>query len=248
MVARVTFTVENGRMSPRILHVVTNAAHFDDPSEETGLWLSELTHAWEVFERHGFGQTIVSPAGGYVPLDPRSLKFPAREKTAEAWLADPEKMALLGDTPRAADVDAADYDAIWFAGGHGAMYDFPDDADLQRIARGIFEAGGVVSAVCHGYCGLLNTRLSDGSLLLDGREITGFSWREEKLALVDKLVPYDVEEQSRERGASYRKAALPFAPFTVTDGTLVTGQNPASAKGTAERVAEVLAAVEHGGA
>ena len=235
-------------MSPHILHVVTNTAHFDDPSEKTGLWLSELTHAWEVFEGRGFPQTIISPVGGYVPLDPRSLKFPAKEKTAEAWLSGPATMSLLGDTPRAADVDAADYDAVYFAGGHGAMYDFPDNVDLQRITREIFESGGVVSAVCHGYCGLLNTRLSDGSLLLDGREITGFSWLEEKLVLVDKLVPYDVEEQSRQRGAVYRKATLPFAPFTVTDGTLVTGQNPASAKGTAERVAELLAPRVHGGA
>lgn len=228
-------------MSPHILHVVTNVAHFDDPSHATGLWLSELTHAWNVFEEHGFEQTIISPAGGYVPLDPRSLKFPAKEKTAEEWLADPAKIALLGDTPGADQINAADFDAVYFAGGHGAMYDFPDNADIQRITREIFENGGVVSAVCHGYCGLLNTRLSDGSLLLDGREITGFSWLEEKLALVDKLVPYDVEKQSKERGASYRKAALPFAPFTITDGTLVTGQNPASAKVTAERVAELLA-------
>lgn len=235
-------------MSPHILHVVTNTAHFDDPSEKTGLWLSELTHAWEVFEGRGFSQTIISPVGGYVPLDPRSLKFPAKEKTAEAWLSGPATMSLLGDTPRAADVDAADYDAVYFAGGHGAMYDFPDNVDLQRITREIFEAGGVVSAVCHGYCGLLNTRLSDGSLLLDGREITGFSWLEEKLVLVDKLVPYDVEKRSRQRGAVYQKAALPFAPFTVADGTLITGQNPASAKETAERVAEVLAAVRHGDA
>lgn len=234
-------------MSPHILHVVTNTAHFDDPSHATGLWLSELTHAWEVFEGRGFSQTIISPSGGYVPLDPRSLKFPAKEKSARAWLAEPGKMALLGDTARAGQVNAADVDAVYFAGGHGAMYDFPDDTDLQRLTREIFEAGGVVSAVCHGYCGLLNTRLSDGSLLLDAREITGFSWLEEKLALVDKLVPYNVEEQSRQRGAAYRKAALPFAPFTVTDGTLVTGQNPASAKGTAERVAELLAPRVHGG-
>lgn len=229
-------------MSPHILHVVTNVAHFDDPSHTTGLWLSELTHAWNVFEKHGFEQTIISPAGGYVPLDPRSLTFPAKEKSAEEWLADPARMALLGDTLSVDDVNAADFDAVYFAGGHGAMYDFPDNAELQRITREIYENEGVVSAVCHGYCGLLNTRLSDGSLLLDGREITGFSWLEEKLAFVDKLVPYDVEKQSKERGALYQKATLPLVPFTVTDGTLVTGQNPASAKGTAEAVAKLLAA------
>lgn len=225
----------------RILHVVTNVAHFDDPSDTTGLWLSELTHAWEVFAERGFEQTIVSPAGGYVPLDKRSLTFPAKEKTASDWLTDPSKMALLGTTTAAAEVDAADFDAIWFAGGHGAMYDFPDNEDLQRLTREIVEAGGVVAAVCHGYCGLLNTRLSDGSLLIDARPLTGFSWAEEKLALVDKLVPYNVEEVAKQRGAAYRKATLPFASYTVTDGTLITGQNPASAKATAELVADALA-------
>ncbi|SMG34842.1 Putative intracellular protease/amidase [Corynebacterium pollutisoli] len=225
----------------RILHVVTNVAHFDDPSDTTGLWLSELTHAWEVFAEHGFDQTIISPAGGYVPLDKRSLKFPAKEKTASDWLTDPSKMAQLGTTTAAAEVDAADFDAIWFAGGHGAMYDFPDNEDLQRLTREIVEAGGVVAAVCHGYCGLLNTRLSDGSLLIDARPLTGFSWAEEKLALVDKLVPYNVEEVAKQRGADYRKATLPFASYTVTDGNLITGQNPASAKATAELVADALA-------
>ena len=87
----------------RILHVVTNVAHFDDPSDTTGLWLSELAHAWEVFGERGFEQTIVSPAGGYVPLDRRSLKFPAKDKTASEWLADPSKMALLGATTAAAE-------------------------------------------------------------------------------------------------------------------------------------------------
>ncbi|MDO5668608.1 MAG: type 1 glutamine amidotransferase domain-containing protein [Corynebacterium sp.] len=225
----------------KILHVVTNAAHFDDPSEATGLWLSELTHAWEIFAERGFEQQIISPAGGYVPLDDRSLSFPAKESTAEAWLNDPEKMALLGNTTAASEVDAAGYDAIWFAGGHGAMYDFPDNPDLQRLARDILEAGGIVSAVCHGYCGLLNVRLSDGSLLFDAREITGFTWAEEKLARVDKLVPYNVEEEAKQRGARYRKATLPFVSHAVRDGNLITGQNPASAKATAELVADALA-------
>ncbi|MDO5513396.1 type 1 glutamine amidotransferase domain-containing protein [Corynebacterium sp.] len=223
-----------------ILHVVTNVAHFDDPADTTGLWLSELTHAWEVFESHGFEQRIISPAGGYVPLDERSLKFPAKEKTAEAWLSDPEKMALLGTTTAASEVDSTGVDALWFAGGHGAMYDFPDNPDLQRLTREVFETGGIVAAVCHGYCGLLNTRLSDGSLLIDARQITGFTWAEEKLALVDKLVPYNVEEEAKARGAVFRKATLPFVSHTETDGTLITGQNPASAKATAELVAGAL--------
>jgi len=227
-------------MTRRILHVVTNVGHYDDPDHPTGLWLSELTHAWEVFEERGFEQRIVSPAGGPSPLEPRSLKFPSYDKTAKAWRADPARMALLETTLRPDQVDSADYDAIFFTGGHAVMYDFPESEGLQRITREIWERGGIVSSVCHGYCGLLNTRLSDGSLLVDGRKVTGFAWQEEVLARVDKLVPYNAEEEMKKRGALYEKALLPFVSYAVVDGNLVTGQNPGSAKETAEKVAALL--------
>ncbi|ATY12305.1 type 1 glutamine amidotransferase domain-containing protein [Amycolatopsis sp. AA4] len=228
-------------MTKRVLHVVTNVGHYDDPSHATGLWLSELTHAWHVFAEAGFDQTLVSPAGGAVPLEPRSLKFPSYDKTAKAWRADPAKMDLLATTKSPEEIDSADFDAVYFTGGHAVMYDFPDSEGLQRITREIYERGGIVSSVCHGYCGLLNTRLSDGSYLIDGKHMTGFAWQEEVLARVDKLVPYNAEERAKERGALYKKAKLPFVSYTVTDGNLVTGQNPGSAKATAQKVVEALA-------
>ncbi len=223
-------------MTGRILHVVTNVRHYDDPDHPTGLWLSELTHAWEVFADHGLEQTIVSPAGGPVPLEPRSLRFPNIDRTAKRWLDDPERMALLERTASPDEIDASEFDAVYFTGGHAVMYDFPDSTGLQRITREIFERGGVVSSVCHGYCGLLNTRLSDGSLLISGRRMTGFSWREEELARVDRLVPYNAEDEAKQRGTRYARAALPFVSFTVSDGNLVTGQNPGSARATARTV------------
>ncbi|MEG3614105.1 type 1 glutamine amidotransferase domain-containing protein [Isoptericola haloaureus] len=227
-------------MTQRILHVVTNVGHYDDPSHPTGLWLSELTHAWEVFAERGVEQTIVSPQGGRSPLEPRSLKFPTYDKTAKAWHGDPDRMELLERTARPDEIDAADYDAIYFTGGHAVMYDFPDSEGLQRLTREIWEQGGVVSSVCHGYCGLLNTRLSDGTLLVTGRRLTGFAWTEEVLARVDKIVPYNAEEAVKDRGALYQKAKLPFVSFVVVDGNLVTGQNPGSARETAEKVAALL--------
>jgi putative intracellular protease/amidase len=120
------------------------------------------------------------------------------------------------------------------------MYDFPDSEGLQQITRDLYERGAVVSSVCHGYCGLLNTKLSDGTYLIAGKHMTGFAWREEELAKVDKLVPYDAEKLAKERGALYEKAKLPFVPYAVVDGNLVTGQNPASAKKTAKAVVELL--------
>ncbi|EGD56255.1 type 1 glutamine amidotransferase domain-containing protein [Gordonia neofelifaecis] len=227
-------------MTKRILHIVTNVGSYDDPSHRTGLWLSELTHAWQVFAEHGFAQDVVSPAGGRSPLEPRSLKFPNYDRTAKAWRADPARMALLERTARPAQVDSSEYDAILFTGGHAVMYDFPDSVGLQQITREIFERGGIVSSVCHGYCGLLNTRLSDGSYLVAGRRLTGFSWREEVLAGVDNVLPYNAERAMRDRSADYRKSRLPFVSYTVVDGNLVTGQNPGSAKATAKKVAELL--------
>ncbi|MFJ4678590.1 type 1 glutamine amidotransferase domain-containing protein [Kitasatospora sp. NPDC088783] len=227
-------------MTKRVLHVVTNVGHYDDPSHATGLWLSELTHAWHVFEEHGYEQALVSPAGGAVPLEPRALKFPNYDKTAKAWRADPGRMALLRNTASPDRIDSSEYDAIYFTGGHAVMYDFPDSEGLQRITREIHERGGIVSSVCHGYCGLLNTRLSDGSYLIAGRKMTGFAWTEEVLARVDKLVPYNAEERAKQRGALYEKGALPFAPYVVTDGNLLTGQNPGSAKATAKKVVQAV--------
>jgi len=227
-------------LSKRILHVVSNVAHYTDPSEPTGLWLSELTHAWDIFAVNGFEQHIVSPKGGQSPLEPRALKWPLLDDSAKEWLTDESRMALLSSTARPDEVDAADYDAIYFTGGHAVMWDFPDAEEIQTLTRAIWERGGIVSSVCHGYCGLLNTRLSDGNLLIAGKRVTGFSWAEEVLAGVAKKIPYNAEEEMKKRGALYVKAVLPFVSHVVVDGRLVTGQNPFSAKATAKEVAALL--------
>lgn len=227
-------------MPKRILHVVTNVAHYADPTHPTGLWLSELTHAYDLFEEKGYEQRIVSPRGGHSPLEPRALKWPLLDASARAWLNSPERMALLDATARPDEIDPADFDAIYFTGGHAVMWDFPDSEGLQSITRAIWERGGIVSSVCHGYCGLLNTRLSDGTLLVSGRRVTGFSWSEEIYAGVSKMMPYNAEEEMKKRGALYQKALLPFVSHAIADGRLVTGQNPGSAKATAKKVAALL--------
>ncbi|WP_442756556.1 type 1 glutamine amidotransferase domain-containing protein [Methylocystis sp. JAN1] len=227
-------------MSKRILHVVSNVAHYDDPSHPTGLWLSELTHAYDVFAEKGYEQRIVSPKGGVSPLEPRALKWPLLDASAKAWLADKSRMELLSTTARPDEIDPADYDVIYFTGGHAVMWDFPESEGLQRITRAIWERGGIVSSVCHGYCGLLNTKLSDGALLVAGKRLTGFSWAEEVLAGVAKYMPYNAEAEMKRRGARYQKALLPFISYAVADGRLVTGQNPWSARATAVKVAALL--------
>lgn len=227
-------------MTTRILHVVSNVAHFADPSQPTGLWLSELTHAHDVFAAKGYEQRIVSPKGGRSPLEPRALEWPLLDDSARRWLDETNRSAQLETTATPEEIDPADYDAVYFTGGHAVMFDFPDAEGLQQITRAIYERGGIVSSVCHGYCGLLNTRLSDGRLLVAGKRLTGFSWREEVLAGVTKKVPYNAEAEMKQRGALYEKAFLPFVSYVVVDGRLVTGQNPRSARATAEQVAALL--------
>ncbi|MBK0420529.1 type 1 glutamine amidotransferase domain-containing protein [Leucobacter sp. CSA2] len=228
-------------MTTRILIAVTNTDRFATrPTHRTGLWLSELTHATDVFEERGFEYTLISPAGGRSPLEPRSLRFPLMDASARRWHRDPWRMARLESTLAADEVDSAGYDGIYFTGGHGVMFDFPSSTGLQRLTGEIADRGGAVGAICHGYCGLLETTRPDGSPLLAGRRITGFSWNEEILAGISRIAPYDVEQRAKDLGADYSKAALPFVSNTVADGRLVTGQNPASARATAERFATLF--------
>ncbi|AHJ64452.1 ThiJ/PfpI family protein [Granulibacter bethesdensis CGDNIH4] len=228
-------------MQKRVLHVVTNVGHFNNTGHDpTGLWLSELTDAWHVFGAKGLQQQLVSPKSSPVPLDPRSLRWPLLGASAKAWLADPGHKSLLSTTARPEQIDPQDFAAIYFTGGHGVMWDIPENEGIQAITRAIWENGGLVSAVCHGYCGLLNTRLTDGKLLVAGKKITGFSWTEEIISGLAKKIPYSAEAAMKARGARYEKAVLPFLSHVVADGQLITGQNPFSARATAERVSALL--------
>ncbi|HDX0838836.1 TPA: type 1 glutamine amidotransferase domain-containing protein [Stenotrophomonas maltophilia] len=139
-----------------------------------------------------------------------------------------------------AQVDPWIFDAIYFTGGHAVMWDFPESHLLQEITPIIYERGGIVSTVCHGYCGLLNSRVSGGELLVKGRRITGFSLTEEILAGVSKEMPCNAQQEMSRRWALYEKAALPFVPKVVDDGRLVTGHNPQSAEVTAKAVVAAL--------
>ncbi|MCP2256548.1 putative intracellular protease/amidase [Streptoalloteichus tenebrarius] len=225
----------------RILVIVTSAGEYEKVGFRTGLWLGELTHFYAVAEQAGFGVTIASIEGGHVPIDPESLAHDVlAEWGTDRRYADRDFMRLLDETRSVAEVEAADHDAIYLTGGHGVMFDFPDSQRLADLVRDFHESGKVVSAVCHGPCGLLNARLSSGEHLIRDRNVTGFSWREEELARRDKAVPYSLEDGLRERGARYRATDQPFASHVVEDDRLITGQNPASARAVAEAVVRKL--------
>jgi len=226
----------------RVLVVVTNHADYPSRADKTGLWLTELTHFWDAMQAAGIDMDIASPAGGMSPLDERSLGWLYLDDAARAHLRDPVFMERLAHTRRAADVEPSAYAAIYFTGGHGTMWDFRDAPALKRLAQAIYHQGGVVSAVCHGNAALLQLQDTDGRPLIAGRRVTGFSNLEEHLSGVMSQVPFLLQDAMEAAGARYEKAWLPFTAFAVTDGRLVTGQNPQSGKAVAEQVLALLRA------
>lgn len=224
----------------KILVAVTSHSEWPAARRSTGYWVGEVSHFVEVVEAAGHEVDVVSPLGGAAPVDRKSVSGPQSMDGGQAALArNPALQKKLADTMRPDEAVAADYTAIYYAGGHGTMFDFPDDAGLAALAAEIYERGGVVSAVCHGVTGLLNIRLSDGSYLIDGRPVTGFANVEERLMGLAEKVPYLTETRMRERGGDYRRGA-PFFAYSVVSGTLITGQNPRSSKVTAKNVLTAL--------
>jgi putative intracellular protease/amidase len=213
-------------MSKMILVVVTSHEKYPDMDRATGLWLGEAVHFVKKVEAAGFQVDYVSPKGGYTPIDPHSLAM--ADPVDWEWYQKREFMNRLGAALKPADVKAEDYVAIYFTGGHGVIWDFPDNKELQSISRKIYENGGYVSSVCHGAVGLLNIELSTGTLLIKDKTVTGFSNEEEKIAGLDTHVPFLTETELVQRGAKYQKAGEPWKPFAVEDQRVITGQNPAS--------------------
>ena len=227
----------------QVLIVTTSTSSYTDAGYRTGLWLGELTHFYDVLEKAGHEMTIASVEGGQVPIDPESLSavMLAQGGTKKRY-EDPQFMSLLDNTPTLNEVASRKWDAVYLTGGHGTMFDFPANSVLARILADTYDAGGIVSAVCHGPAGLIGVELPEGGSLLDGKKVTGFSWPEEKLAGRDSAVPFRLDHALKDEGAKYTKALRPMAEKVVRDGNLVTGQNPTSAAGVAKEVVKMLKA------
>lgn len=207
----------------KILFVVTSHGELGDTGKKTGYFLSEVTHPWSVLSEF-YEIDVVSPKGGRPPVDGFNLDDPINRK----YWDDPEWQEKMSTTLRPEDVDASEYKAIFYAGGHGAMWDFPNNGDLAEIARKIYENGGFVSAVCHGPAGLLPIKLSDGTLLLKGKRADGFTNAEEKANGTAEIVPFLLQTAMTDEGAIFDCGA-PWTDHVVRDGRVITGQNPMSA-------------------
>jgi putative intracellular protease/amidase len=219
---------------PKILIALTSHEELGDTGRKTGFYVPEAAHPYRAFTAAGYDVDFVSVKGGEPPRD--GVK--PDDTVVATFLVDLSER--LANTPSQDEIDASEYDAVLFAGGHGTMWDFPSAAGLTSAARSIYERGGVVAAVCHGPAALVDLTLSDGRYLVDGKRVSAFTNEEETAVGLMQAVPFALESRLVERGAKFTKAPN-FAEHAVSDQRLVTGQNPASATKVATLVVEALA-------
>jgi putative intracellular protease/amidase len=238
-------TINASRQEPeqttmkKILIAVTSHDKKGDTGQATGAYLAELAHPYAVFRKAGYHVDFVSTKGGKVPLDGVDRKDPVNA----AFLDDAAVVEHLHASVKADAVRAEDYAAIFYAGGHGTMWDFPGDEKLAAKAASIYDRGGIVGAVCHGPAGLVNIKLSNGEYLVKGKDVSAFTNEEEKAVGLEKVVPFLLADVLVERGATH-KPAPNWQKQVVVIERLVTGQNPASAAGVAEAMVQALSARE----
>lgn len=225
----------------RVLAVVSSAAHFPGSSKKAGYELTELARAYYVFQASGFEVDIASPQGG---RPPERIDSDDMGDADYAFLNDPAVQRKLQSTLRLQDVAPARYNAVYFVGGKGAMFDFPGNAEIARIAGAVAAQGGVLGAVCHGPAALLGLRGADGRSLVAGRRMTGFTNDEELFLMKDarQRLPFLLEDRARELGAQFATAPK-YVGHVVVDGKLVTGQNPWSTWAVAEAMVRALGAI-----
>lgn len=222
----------------KILVVLTNVSRYHGTEEPTGLWLGEATEFVEEVTKAGFSVDYVSPQGGYVPLDPRSMKYVDSSIMAVYESADFQKRALAHSLSLE-EIEPDEYAAIYFTGGHGVMWDFPDNPQLQAITRSLYEQGKYLTSVCHGIAGLLNVKDASGNYLIADKTITGFTTAEEILAMKKAVVPFLNETIAKEHGATFAKKR-PYKEFVYQDGRIITGQNPFSVRAVARLLIQQL--------
>ena len=224
----------------KILIVLTSHTELGNTGQKTGFWLPELTHPYYEFIEAGFSVDVASIEGGMAPLD--SKAFEEADEFHQVFLSDATLMAKVMRSIPLAEINPDDYQAILFSGGSGPMWDFPDNQDISRISSSIYENNGIVSAVCHGNAALVNLRLSDGSLLIEGKQVSAFTNEEEASLGTTKIVPFLLQDKLIERGAKHVMGEA-WQENAVVAQRLITGQNPASAKKVAQLVIEQLKAI-----
>ncbi len=223
----------------KILMVLTSHDELGSTGKKTGFWLEEFAAPYYVFKDAGVEITLASPKGGQPPLDPKSDEKDSQTAATTRFKADKEAQNALAHTKILRDLFADDYDALFYPGGHGPLWDLAEDRGSIALIEAMYAQGKTVSAVCHAPGVLRHAKAPDGSPLVKGKQVTGFSNSEEATVGLTDVVPFLVEDELRKNGGDYCKAA-DWQSFSIQDGNLITGQNPASSEAVAKRVLEQL--------
>ncbi len=223
----------------KILMVLTSHDDLGDTGNKTGFWLEEFAAPYYVFRDAGAEITLASPKGGQPPLDPTSDAEDAQTDATRRFKADDAGQAALANTVALSDVAAEDFDAIFYPGGHGPLWDLAEDSHSKALIEGFAARGRPVGAVCHAPAVFRHTKGADGTPLVSGKTVTGFTNTEEEAVGLTGVVPFLVEDMLRGNGADYQKGD-DWGSFVVVDGTLVTGQNPASSEEAARKLLALL--------
>ena len=223
-----------------ILMVLTSHDRLGDSGRKTGFWLEELAAPYYALKDGGATLVLASPAGGQPPLDPKSDEPDAQTEDTARFKADPEAQKVLASTVKLAEVKAEDFDAVFYPGGHGPLWDLAEDAHSISLIEALAAAGKPVATVCHAPGVLRHVKGSGGDLLVKGKTVTGFANTEEEAVGLTDVVPFLVEDVLNANGGVYSKGP-DWAPYVLTDGLLITGQNPASSRPAAEALLAALA-------
>jgi len=214
-----------------ILIIVTNHSQID-AEHQTGLWFEEFAIPYQLFRQQTYTVTVASPKGGQTPIDPRSAP------TGNSAIAYADALQALQFTEPLSSINLDGYDAVFFPGGHGTMYDLPSD-EIGKVVSQFLNSQKIVAAVCHGQAALVKAMQSNDTPVVKGRRVTGFTNEEEREVQVDKLMPFRLESRLKELGAEFEKSSA-WSDYVVVDGNLITGQNPKSSGSAAKAVIEAL--------
>ena len=223
----------------KILIVLTSHSQLGDTGQKTGFWLEEFATPYYIFKDANADITLASPNGGQPPLDPKSDEPDFQTEATKRFKGDADAQSVLAKTNKLSDISPDDYDAVFYAGGHGPLWDLAEDRNSIALIETMYTSGKPVAAVCHAPAVLRHTEMPDGSPLVKGKSVTGFSNTEEEAVQLSDVVPFMLEDELKAKGANYSKAD-DWHPYSITDGNLITGQNPASSESVAKAVLELI--------
>ncbi|PAJ72944.1 type 1 glutamine amidotransferase domain-containing protein [Pseudoalteromonas sp. NBT06-2] len=226
-------------MTKKILMVLTSHDELGNTGKKTGFWVEEFAAPYYAFIDAGAEVTLATPKGGQAPIDPASTLADFQTAATERYDADATAQAKIATTVLLSSVNEADFDGVFYPGGHGPLWDLTDNTDSIALIESFLNAGKAVTTVCHASAALLNVKQASGDFVVKGKAVTGFTNSEEEAVQLTEIVPFLVEDELIKRGGDYQKSE-DWHAFSIQDGLIITGQNPASSALVAEKLLEQL--------